>query len=234
MSAHIASGNVKSLSQWKNIFKDIPCFLIGNGPSLFYQNTDLLENYFTIGINRAFPKIDPTVILWQDMALWSQEKNKVQKLQALKYVRFGAGGERDKKDYIFFQLKGKDSAMSGDPSILQGRGSSGPLAFQLGFMLGCSPIVLLGMDCAYEKDKNGVEKTDYYGKNPMHRSHTLPNCKRGLTFMKGYRNEVDIINCSTSSVLGEPISLEEALGKIDYEPMGREYYKEKLLSAIGK
>ena len=64
------------ISHWTNAFKKMPCFLIGNGPSLRKVNTKLLENYFTIGINRCFLKIDPSILIWQDLALWVKEKKK--------------------------------------------------------------------------------------------------------------------------------------------------------------
>ena len=227
---HINAGKVvKKLSKWIDLLKDVPVFLIGNGPSLEDIDLSPIADFFTIGINRPFPKIDPTVLIWQDLALWTQEKSKVKKLQALKFVRFGGGGDFDNKDYIFFHLKGKDSSISGDPSILMGRGSSGPLSFQLAYMLGCNPIVLLGMDCKYKELKPGKYQTDYYGINPMHRSHTLPNCRRGLKFMKNHSKHRIIYNCSPNHVFDKNYSLEKVLSKIDYKPEGREFYKEKLL-----
>ena len=59
--------------------KDVPCFIIGNGPSLNDVPIQLLKNYFTIGINRSFYLIDTTILIWQDLALWLQEKKTIKK-----------------------------------------------------------------------------------------------------------------------------------------------------------
>ncbi|MCH7764764.1 MAG: hypothetical protein IIB95_13695 [Candidatus Marinimicrobia bacterium] len=69
----------KSLNplNWTGKMKDIPVFLLGNAPSLNDVNLLLLNDYFTIGMNRIFFKYDPTILIWQDLALWIQEKKKI-------------------------------------------------------------------------------------------------------------------------------------------------------------
>ena len=202
----------RKVENWAGSLKNVPAFIVGNGPYLKNIDISVLDDkYFTIGINRAFLKIDPIILVWQDMALWLKEKKAVKKIKALKYCRKGAG----KNSFYQFNLIGMKSKLTSTPSIIYGRGSSGPVAFQLAYALGCDPIILLGMDC--KKDKKG--RTNFYGNNPMHRHHTLPNCVKGLNWIRKSGHNREIINCSKNDVFGPKYSLEEALKKIKDSPI---------------
>lgn len=39
-------------NKWAGKLKDVPCFILGNGPSLNDQDLSQLEGLFTLGINR--------------------------------------------------------------------------------------------------------------------------------------------------------------------------------------
>ena len=69
--------------------KGIPCFIVGNGPSLDNVFIHKLDDYFTIGVNRVFKKdnFDPTILLWQDIDLWMTERHEIIKLEAIKLSR---------------------------------------------------------------------------------------------------------------------------------------------------
>jgi len=216
-------GGMGNTSNWANKLKDVACFVIGNGPFLKKVNINILQNYFTIGINRAFLLIDPTILIWQDFALWLQHKKKIKKLKAIKYCR--KGSSTGDKCY-FFNMTGKDSRITGNPALLYGRGSSGPLAYQLAYSLGCNPIILVGMDCKYDK-KTG--NTDFYGKNPMHRPHTIPYCKRGLKWIRKNKYNKTIINCSDNDIFKKKFNLEEVFEKYNIKSWTREDLKRVLL-----
>jgi hypothetical protein len=217
-------GGKGNTALWSNQLKKVPCFIIGNGPSLKNINIDVLkENYFTIGINRSFLAIDTTILIWQDYAIWQQHKKKIKKLKAIKYCRKGANSG---DSCYLFNMAGRDSRITMDPAQLHGRGSSGPLAFQLAYSLGCNPIVLLGMDCRYDK-KTG--DTDFYGKNKMHRPHTLPSCNRGLKWIRKNKGDRIIINCSKNKIFEEKVGLEEAIKTCGEEAcQSRKYFIKKL------
>ena len=72
-------GKLPSLKtiEWAGRMKSVHCFILGNAPSINDMDLSLLDNYFTIGINRIFYEYDPTVLIWQDLALWVYEKKKV-------------------------------------------------------------------------------------------------------------------------------------------------------------
>ena len=197
-------------NEWNGRMEGIPCFILGNAPSINEMNLSLLDNYFTIGINRIFYKYDPTILIWQDLALWIQEKNKVIESQSIKFCREGAD---TKGGFYTFKLSGRDARLAPTVETLYGRGSSGSITYQFARALGCDPIVLVGMDCSYSKE-DGKRITDFYGDNPMHKPHTLPNCIKGLNFIKNNHKGKILYNCSNTDVFPERLTIEEVINKL--------------------
>jgi len=181
--------NRYQIKNWADTLPDVPAFIMGNGPSIKNNDTSVLTDYFSIGINRSFYILDPTILLWQDISLWNTEYHRLHHTQALKVCRDSADPRRI---YYNFHLKGGGYKFDTTKThILYGRGSSGPLGVQLAVSMGCRPIVLLGMDC-----KRGPKgESDFWGDNPHWLPHTLDNCKLGLEFIK--KNcPVEIVSCS--------------------------------------
>lgn len=217
------SSSLNPLS-WMGKMKGIPCFILGNAPSLNkIDNISLLDDYFTVGINRIFYKYDPTILLWQDLALWSKEREKVLKTKSIKYCREGS---ETQGGFYTFLLQGRDPKLTNNITKLYGRGSSGSITYQFVHALGCDPIILVGMDCRYSKDK----KTDFYGNNPMHRSHTIPACIKGLEFIKNNHKHRTIINCSKNKVFLERKTIEEAISMLGDQKYNREQLVKLLTS----
>lgn len=208
--------------KWYMKLKNIPCFILGNGPSLRKMDLSVLDPYFTVGINRIFYKYDPTILIWQDLALWTQERKKVLSTKAIKYCR--TGSDSNNNDFYHFALEAREPKITHDLKKLYGRGSSGTITYQFVWALGCNPIILLGMDC--KNDKEG--RTDFYGVNPMHRSHTLPYCKKGLKFMRENSYDRTIINCSKNNVFPERKHLKEVVQMFKNKKYSREQYIEML------
>lgn len=202
----------KSLSpaEWAGKMAGIPCFILGNAPSLNNMNLSLLDDYFTIGINRIFFTYDPTILIWQDLALWTLEKKRVLKSKAIKYCREGAD---TRGGFYTFKLSGKEPRLTPTPDTLYGRGGSGPISYQFARSLGCDPIILVGMDCTHGKVK-GKKVTDFYGNNPMHRPHTIPACVKGLKFIKKNCKGKILYNCSYNEVFSERLTLKEVIEKL--------------------
>ncbi len=213
-----------ALKTWVDRLCDIPAFIIGNAPSLNDHNLLLLEDYLTIGLNRAFLAIDPTLLLWQDISLWNTEYHKLHNTQSIKVARDIADPRRI---YYNFHLKGgpyKFDTTSPKTHILYGRGSTGPLAVQLAWAMGCRPIVLLGMDC--EMGSKG--ESDFYGDNPHWMPHTIENCVQGIRFLK--KNcPVEIISCGNTD-LWPRRDLKEVLKEVGpVHARGRQSYVKQLL-----
>lgn len=217
MKSRTDQGKLSSLNpvKWYMRMKGVPCFLLGNAPSIKDIDLSILDKHFTIGINRIFFLYDPTILIWQDLALWIQEKKKIMACQSIKYCRRGS---ETRGGFYSFVLSGKEAQITHDITKLNGRGSSGSITYQLAWALGCDPIVLVGMDCKNDKQGN----TDFYGKNPMHKPHTLPHCKKGLTFIRGSAYGRQIINCSNNDVFKEKWSLEAAVDLVKNKKSTRE------------
>lgn len=211
-----------AIRAWTDKLPDCPAFIIGNGPSLNALKPTLIEDYFSIGVNRSFYKLDPTILLWQDISLWNTEYQKLHNTQSLKVSRDVSD---PRKIYYNFHLKG--GGYKFDPStthFLYGRGSTGPLAVQLAVAMGCRPIILLGMDC--KRGSNG--ESDFYGENKYWTDATLSNCYEGLLFVKE-QCPVEIFNCGDNG-LWPTEKLEHVLAQIDpSHKKGRASYVQQIL-----
>lgn len=198
-----------SVKGWKDRLDGVPCFILGNSPALEDENLELLHPYFTLGINRAFYKFDPTVLLWQDIELWYSERKKLIKTNCIKVSRDSADPQNR-----FFQYRLEPGAfgLPNDPGSLKGTGTTGPLAVQFAYALGCDPIIIIGMDC----EKRG-QNTDFYGRNRHYKPHTLPNCRLGLKWVKDTFDKLDrtIINCSRDNDFFDYTPLDQVISGID-------------------
>jgi hypothetical protein len=208
----------KSISQWKKKLKGTPAFILGNAPSLNDFNLSKLDGYFTIGINRAIYKIDPTILLWQDKDIYNYEKHIIDKSKSLKVCRDIAD---PMSKFFHFKLKQGYYKRTQDPSILHGRGSSGPLAIQFADAIGCNPIYMLGMDCLTRSGD-----TDFYGKNIFWKPHTKKNCLSGLRWIENAFSDKEIYNLSKR----KDIDFNDILSNMKRKKRGREYYLKKLFS----
>ena len=201
--------NKKSVREWKNKLKDIPCFILGNSPALEDENIDILHPFFTIGINRSFYKLDTTILIWQDIELWYTERKRIMKTNSLKVCRDVSDPQNR---FFHFKLNTGNFLLPEHPGILNGSGATGPLAVQFAYALGCDPIILLGMDC-----KKRGQNTDFYGRNRHHKNHTLSNCKNGIKWIQETFEEISkkIINCSKDNDVFDYQPLNQVVDQID-------------------
>jgi len=211
----------KNMSDWKGIVRGQPSFILGNAPSISSKNLKLLNDFFTIGVNRIFYIYDPTILIWQDQEVWIQDRKKMTKQKAIKVCR-------DRSDpmqkFINFELSMGKFKFSSNPGKLHGRGNTGALAVQLAVSMGCSCVVLLGMDCKYE----GKGRTDFYGKNKNHKSYTLKMCKNAMSWVER-KCPVPVYNCGNSDLWARR-ELEDVIEELKPPKMGRNYY----LRVLGK
>ena len=205
----------KDIKKWKGLLKNYPAFILGNAPSLTQNNLKLLRPYFTIGINRVFYVYDPTILFWQDRELWRSNQNDIIHTKAIKVCRDLSD---PKRIFVNFRIKSNDFKFGGGLKYLYGRGNSGALAVQLAVALGCDPIILLGTDCKYGKNR----QTDFYGNNKDHKTYTLEMCNVAMEWVKK-ECPVTIYNCSNIK-LWKRMELEEVIKKIKPEKHRREYF----------
>jgi hypothetical protein len=213
-------GRYKNVSLWKNLFHGHTAFILGNAPGIEHQNLSLLNDYFTIGINRIFYIYDPIILMWQDRQVWTGDKKAILKQKAIKLCDPKAA---PKNYFSNFIVKNGKYQFGEDPSILHGRGNTTALAAQFSVALGCSNIVLLGTDCTY----GHKGKTDFYGKNKDHKPYTLKMCNRSMLWLKE-NSPVPIYNCSGNKLWNEQ-TLEEVIKNINPQKFDREYCRKVLL-----
>lgn len=198
-----------SVKGWKDKLENVPCFIIGNSPALEDENLDILHPFFTIGINRSFYKLDTTILFWQDIELWYTERKSIIKTNSIKVCRDISDPQNR---FFHFRLEPGKFELPEHPGLLRGTGATGPIAVQFAYIMGCDPIILLGMDC-----KKRGQNTDFYGRNRHHKPHTLTNCSEGLNWIKQTFEEKGktIINCSKDSDVFEYRPLQKVIDQID-------------------
>lgn len=204
------------VESWRGRLSGIPCFVIGNSPSLNKFNISFFNSFFTIGINRTFFKINTTITFWQDKEFWITEKNNLKKCSSIMVCNQAADPQ---KKFFHFRINGREFKRSSNPSLLYGRGSTGPLAVNFAKSLGCYPIFAVGMDCE-TIDGN----TDFYGINPTWKSHTLDLCSRGLIWLDKEYSKDEFVNISKC-----PERLDAIVEKFRSHAKGNQFYKNVLL-----
>jgi len=191
------------ISSWVDILPNETAFIMGNGPSLLEIDHKDLDGLFTIGINRSYKLVIPTILLWQDESLYDD---------CFDEVRFVASAKVTRKEidpdnlFTHFSLEPGAFRFHKTPHKLFGGGCTGVLAAQLAYAMGCTSIVLLGCDCKY---KDG--KTDFYGVNKHHSDTTLNNFSAAMEWLSR-ECPVPIYNCGDASFWPK-ITLEEAIEK---------------------
>lgn len=205
-----------NLSDWNGLLEGHVAFILGNAPSIAREDLKLLNNYFTIGINRIFYIYDPTILLWQDKQVWNSDKKNIVRQQAIK-VSTTVGDPR--RIFLNFRVLDKGFKFSSNMGVLYGKGNTGVLAIQMAVALGCSDIVLLGTDCKYGTGK----KTDFYGRNRDHKPYTLKMCRVAMKWVRD-NSPVPIHNCSDNK-LWDREKLSDVIKKLNPKKIGRDKYK---------
>jgi len=211
----------RSIELWENILPNHPAFVIGNAPSLDACDLSLLEGCFTIGVNRVYDRIDPIILFWQDISVWFDEHKTIVTLEAIKvardiadpHCRFFNFGVPDTKKYKF----------GPKPQRLHGTGNTGTLAVEMANAMGCSPIIILGMDCKVQG-----KKTDHFGHNKYWTKQTPNICRDGLLAIRD-KCKTPILNCGDSG-LWPKVSLADAMQELgNFERHDRAWYQKLLV-----
>lgn len=139
------------------------CFIIGGGPSVKKVNLDLLRGELTIGINRAYELLDPSILYGVDGQMWG-------------WVEQGKCGEESKRrfnayrgykvwmalhkvfppDFYLIDVDDRGGYKIGSTKLLAFKNNSGYGAINLAAALGANPIYLLGFDM--QGTKQGKQK----------------------------------------------------------------------------
>lgn len=235
--------------EWENILKGEPAFILGCGPSLPEKDLHLLDNFFTIGINHIFFTYDPTVLFWQDKQVWLEYSDTITDTKAIKlapHVRIKKKYTESAKKILQKLNNGPDknfveckieNMRSVHPELYKGRQidgfytfsrsnadvvGSGALACQWAMYLGCSELILVGIDCRYE----GTQ-TNFYGKNDHHSYLSLTVCDRSMVWLR--RNcPLPIYNCGKVKMFTHH-KFKDVVVRFEHMKKDREYFYNKLM-----
>lgn len=160
------------LLELKDLYRDKAIFIVGAGPSLHFQNTELLKDYVTISVNSGIVKVpwcDFFVSDDQDVRNWDYYINLLSQVFCkclLYYDKLNKHAKHiDEKRIYWFDHKtwyepskkkyhSDGLVLTKDPlkPIIGARTSTGT-AIHWAYIMGGNPIVLLGCDCCYKDMK---------------------------------------------------------------------------------
>ena len=152
--ARKGAANLFSAVMPDGAWKDRRCFIIGGGPSLVDFDWSRLDGELVIGINRAFEKIDPTIIYSMDARFWgwleqgkisSESLQKFNDSQAYK-VWLDTVNFPFPPDIFTIPCAGVNDFPRSLKDGMGGGCNSGYGAINLAYALGANPIYLLGYD----------------------------------------------------------------------------------------
>ena len=158
------------LKDLQNKHKEEMAFIIGAGPSLHYENVNLLKDYVTIAVNSSVLKVpfcDYFVSDDEGIARWNYYMEDLKHLNCLcllyedKLKKLSSHLSEER--IIFFKHKiwydaykkkkyPEGLILTNDEPIIGARTSTGT-AIHIAYIMGCNPIVLLANDCCYSGTK---------------------------------------------------------------------------------
>jgi hypothetical protein len=149
---------MRTLDEMNGIHKNKVCFVIGSGPSIHFQNLAPLSEYITIAVNSgysAFPQSDYFLSDDWSVSRWSYFYKDLKESEitiALLYEDMlkdwvGLFGNRSVlfRHRVKYHITDKYAHNEYDNHICQSRTSLGS-AIHVAHIMGCSPVILLGVD----------------------------------------------------------------------------------------
>lgn len=157
----------------ENKHKNKLCFILGASPSLRHVAAEELSPYITICVNSSILKIEnPNYFVSDDAAImnWNYWSNTLRSCcqKFLFYDKFKNYFLQDSHDNILFYTHRYWSSRVGSRTIYHkenlrmhasvdmpiiGARSSVASAINIAYIMGCNPIILLGLDNCYEDNK---------------------------------------------------------------------------------
>ncbi len=157
---------MEDLKQYTDRHKGKMVFVLGIGPSLRNLNPDLLKPHITIAINSSICKVpkanyyftcDYGMVLWESWWMLKHLTCEIILASNEGFTAFESKIERkvfegiDMSRVHYIPRKANNIIDKGD-KLIKGSSSAHP-AVHFAYILGCSPIVLLGCDCQYVDGK---------------------------------------------------------------------------------
>ncbi len=155
-----------NLKDYVNRHKDKIGFVLGSGPSLRNLDSDVLKSHITIAVNSSIVKVPEAQYYFtcdQSMTLW-ESWHSLKNLECDLILASNCGlavfdsrinrnaFEGISKKRIQYIGRKKDNIIDRGDKLIKGSSSVHP-AVHFAYVLGCSPIVLIGCDCKYVDGK---------------------------------------------------------------------------------
>jgi len=129
------------------------CFIVGGGPSIKNLDLSLLKSELTIGINRAYELLDPSILFGVDGQMWGwveqgkfgeESKRKFREYKG--YKVWMALHKMFPSDFYLIEVDDNAGYRIGTTNRLAFKNNGGYGAINLAAALGANPIYLLGYD----------------------------------------------------------------------------------------
>lgn len=228
------------LGEFRNIHRGEDCFIIGNGPSLNTMQLNLLNNYYTFGLNKIFMifertglKIDYHVCV--NRYVLEQCRDEFSGMDCPSFVSYKHGRKLFGDNEKFLYLGDVHSKWVFFKDITKGisQGSTVTyVAMQIAFFMGFERVFLIGVDHNFEA-KGTPHKVEVLKGND--KSHFDPSYFKGLKWQlpdlegseKAYRLARKSFEADNRSVLDATVG-----GKLTVFP--KISFEEALISAKKK
>lgn len=164
--------NTLRLQRFKNIYTSGRCFIIGNGPSLKYEDLHKLKNETTFACNsliRLFDEIPfkPTYYFAQDNHIILDNKEQITKLETTRFIKSHYANRYHIPGVIYYKMLFPKNPIgfSNDISNVVYSGQTVTYSMiQFAAYMGFKEIYLIGVDCNYSKDNNVINENSYFDK----------------------------------------------------------------------
>ena len=203
--------SMRRLAALKDKHRGERCFIIGNGPSLRQTDLSLLENEVTFGLNRIYLLFEQlgfstTYLLSVNRLVIEQCAQEIAGLPCPKFIRWDARELIDFTDDMLFLLRRTSPAFSKD--ITRGVWEGATVTFvamQVAYYLGCSRVILIGVDHSFTTTGKPHTTVTSDGDDP---NHFDPNY-----FGKGFRWQLPDLEIS---------EIAYRMARAEFEAAGRE------------
>lgn len=164
--------STRRLLKYKNIYNGGRCFVIGNGPSLTYDDLRKLQGETTFACNsliRLFDEIPfkPTYYFAQDNRIILDNKEYIEKLDTTRFVKSHYASRYHIPGVTYYKMLFPKSPIGFSRNIASVVYSGQTVTYsmiQFAAYMGFKEIYLIGVDCNYSKDNSTISADSYFDK----------------------------------------------------------------------
>ena len=203
----------EQLDKLKGVLAGVPVFILGNSPWLPIDSLPLLNDFFTIGVNRITQVYDPTILMIIDETVFKDVE--LDQIHAQKLFNCSMDRKYKTPETWLPDLVGASQDWGTSPGQIHANGNSGVAAAAWAATLGCEPIYLLGMEARYDGDR-----TDFYGVNRHHMAGVINNLQRMMKRLhESFAHCIDVTS---------PEQLKQIIETNDHHRHDRQYWMDEL------